>query len=510
MSPSNFIFDPVSLVICKDKMPSEMEEVGVEIDDVRKALPFVDFSARYLHERVHWIQHFSTFSGLLTLLRVEMQTSVTMQYLSSFADDIVDIFPLRTKFSTDKAVESWNGLELLDAALCGERSRRHFEGSYGSDWTKNIRSAIQIFSRTAYCLPETRFEWPKLNELETKKPLHVRRISLVDDGDGFANGAATIAEIHAWSAQILKLSNFLERSSDFVVATEQMISERASKLRKAFYERAGLVDGWQSEVICSQAAFYALNAPVALFFPPPEAEKEDFMQIAPVAHFLSFAGKIANAPLKLEADVPQDPEAFIKWSKVYLDRLIGFDLFEYNLRLLEIFSASASYTAASSEKMESAQLDGDFRLSFVGSWVSAMVKAARSEPMFVMCPGHLYELKRSRFQELFGAMGNFIEWTEGIGYAPAPYFSRGMVPAEYSRHVAFAVQADIARAMMVKDRPGLDGLLATYTQCHPHFRELHLIGVHIGLRSLCMPNTLYLQLRDQVPLPESWRIDKSH
>lgn len=479
-----FRFDPVSLVL---EIPNPELDALRERSSENGPLEVVDFNGRYLHERVHWIQHFSTFSGLIQVFNAELQQFILEQTMSRLAKcSLPSVPPLLATWNDDEGIQAWKALELFGAAMAGDRTKTHFETSYGPQWPTRLLQGAQLFSQNINILRANEFRFD--GQIKTEYPgVSVRKATLLQDETPFVVGSSLLFELHAGLAQLAYLHTRIGQHLEYTVDPVGFLPRRVVELRDDFLDKAKLPNDWRGDMVCSIAAYLALNSPVAPFFPFFE-KKKSLAHFNPVPSFMELARKLAPLRAKIAREPYKDVFEFHAFALELLSTCAGPDFYQVNLKLLGMAVSAASYRPLGLEDRKVLSFEND-RPQYIAATARRLVDIARKEPIFVTCPGHLYTLDRKRFGELYALISHPLEYRHEVGLCPSPHLTNSPDLLEYARQVAFALKAELCRALVHADLTHSVNVVGRYRNLnsHPVLRELHTAGLQAGLNDLVLP-----------------------
>lgn len=487
---ARFRFDPVSLVL-------EMPEPGLEafrgMDPEEGAREVSDFNSRYLHERIHWIQHFSTFSGLLQIFNAEIQQLVLEQAMARLEDSPLPTTPpLRQVWGGEPELLVWEALELFGAAMAGDRKRAHFETDYGPGWSTRLLDGAQLFSRVFNQLRERGFRFDGTAEASFAG-VSVGRAEFIEDDFAHAVGSSILFELHAGLGQLAHLQAGLGRLPGAVIDPVAILPRRVVELRDRFLDEAGLPDDdWRSDVVCSIAAYFALNTPVAPFFPAMN-EKKSLTDLSGMPNFMGMARRLAPLQSQIERGPSDDVFAFHRFALDLMAGWIGPEFFEVNLKLLGMAVGEPAYLPFVPGEGTVLSLEND-RTQYLAATARRLVDIARDEPIFVTCPGHLYAFDRARFGDIYAQITHSLEFRHEVGILPSPHFSRQLGIGEYARQVALAFKADLCRALAHGDIEHALTKAGRYRASHPNLADVHAFGLRAAMHDLVLPPNIQVKV----------------
>ncbi len=485
-----FRFDPVSLVL---EMPEPALDAFLAIDPEKGAREVSDFNGRYLHERVHRIQHFSTFAGLLQIFNAEIQQLVLEQAMARLENSPLPTTPpLRRAWGSEPEMLVWEALELFGASMAGDRKKAHFETDYGPGWPTRLLDGAQLFSRVFNRLRERDFRFDGTAE-GSFAGVSVGRAELIEDDFAYAVGSSILFELHAGLAQLAYLQVGLGRLPGAVIDPVAILPRRVVELRDRFLDEAGLPDDdWRSDVVCSIAAYFALNTPVALFFAAMN-EKKSLTDLSGMLNFMGMARRLAPLQSRIERGPSDDVFAFHRFALDLMAGCIGPEFFEVNLKLLGMAVGEPAYLPFVAGEGTVLSFEND-RPQYLAATARRLVDIARNEPIFVTCPGHLYAFDRARFGDIYARITHSLEFRHEVGILPSPHFCRQPEIGEYARQVALAFKADLCRALAYGDLEHALTKADRYRASHPDLADLHALGLRAAMDDLVLP----LEIRVEV------------
>lgn len=484
-----FRFDPVSLVL---EIPNPVLDAFREMEPENGTRAVADFNSRYLHERVHWIQHFSTFSGLIQVFNAELQQLVLEQAMARLEKSpLPSNPPFRTAWSGDEGMLAWEALELFGAAMAGDRKKTHFETAYGSGWPTRLLQGAQLFSRHLNLLRENGFRFDVQAKAEFPG-VSVRKATFIEDETAYTVGSSLLFELHAGLAQLAYLHKGISQLPGYTVDPVGLLPRRVVELRDRFLDKAKLRNDWRGDIVCSIAAYLALNTPVAPFF-PTLTQKKSLIDISPIPNFMGIATRLAQLQAEIDRAPCADIFEFHAFALELLAGSAGPDFYEVNLKLLGMAVSQASYRPLGLEDQTVLSFEND-RPQYLAATACRLVDIAREEPIFVTCPGHLYTADRKRFGELYAQISHPLEYRHGVGICPSPHLFHRSEFGEYARQVAFALKAELCRALAHANLNHAVSAVGRYQKFHPDLRDLHMLGLRAGLHDLVLPADVRLQV----------------
>jgi len=507
---SEFRFEPSSLFL---HMAEPVTDASVSrFDHERDALMAVGSGlARYLHERIHWIQHFSSFSGIAQILINEYQRNTVEGMLWRSRDALTEgSFPLREFLEGHDHQQTWDDLELFAAALSGERGIGHYRHDYfGIDWADGVKSGCSLFSRISFGAAAYNFAWPPNQLVSALKGIQLDKVDVVMDDYRRLLGSTSLLELQAELGELHKLGSFMEQSTGEPFGFEQLMKPRPAWIRDTFYQLSQLErSSWHSDLICAEILYCACNMQARLFL-PHIGNADTFSEISAFYQFGGMAARVRKVAPALDAIDTDDPHEFFRQARPAMQEVFGCDMLSMIFGSLERWSAMESYVAAEFEPGEPLNLDSETRLAYIASITRKMAAVAREEPLFVVHPGLLYAYDRKRFGDLYKQISHVVEYREESGFTPAPHFVGQGSLAEYMRQVASGVRGQLTRTMTFGT---FDDVLFDVEQlAHINIilRPYHLLAVKAGIERLGLPSGLEECLLARVgpigfaPVPES-------